>query len=141
MKIEELIKKYLSWFKTDTNSVEQLRLANKEKGREWCYKALGYDKNLTLKDYQTFFNRKEQNDEYVKRHNVKDIPSKKPHAWYQTDINMIYSFHKCFAMRNATRLQYYRNDLSQKGKRTSTAVNQAIGKYQVMRDNAEKEPQ
>ena len=44
-------------------------------------------------------------------------------------------------MRNATRLQYYRNDLSQKGKRTSTAVNQAIGKYQVMRDNAEKEPQ
>lgn len=137
MKIEELFKKYLAWFMKESDSIEQLRLKNDEKGRKWCYKPLEYDKDLTLEEYQTFFDRKKQNDEYAERFKEDDIPAKKAFAFYQTEINLIYSFHKCFAMRNMSRLQYYRNDLSQKGVRVPSAVRNAMGKYKLMRESAE----
>jgi hypothetical protein len=134
MKVEDLIKKYHKW--TDANV--KSRLTNAENGREWVYKNLEYTDDLTTKKYQDFFDRNDQNEEYHKRFINRNVPSKKPHGWYQNEINMIYGFHKCFAMRNATRLQYYRNDLSQKGARNLTAVNHAIGKFLFYKEHAEK---
>lgn len=136
MKIEELLRNYNQW----ATDVVNLRLDNKEKSRDWLYKQLGLTYTPELKKLQEFFDRTAQNEEYVKRYNEESIPAKKPHAWYQTEINMIYSFHKCFAMRYNTRLQYYRNDMSQKGKRNITAINQALAKFMLLRDMAEKEP-
>jgi len=135
MRIEELIKKFHAWIIED---VVKPRMENKEMGRNWAYAELGYTKELSTADYQSFFERGNLNDEYVRRYLQQFIPTKQAHAMLQPEINMIYSFHKCFAMRNATRLQYYRNDLSQKAKRNLTAVNQAIGKFKVMRNIAER---
>ena len=74
MKIEDLIKKFISWIsEQDDNSVVKLRLDNKEKAREWVYKALEYDKELTLKEFQDFFDRDEQNQEYKTRYEERNI--------------------------------------------------------------------
>lgn len=135
MQIEDLISDFLTW---STNTVVQTRLANAENGYGWLYKDINYTDDLSVENYQKFFDRTSQNEEYVKNYNVQDNSSKQPYAWLQNEINMIYSFHKCFAMRNATRLQYYRNDLSQKGARTSSAINIAIGKYLHKKEQAEQ---
>ncbi len=129
------MKGFLKWTK---ETVVQKRLDNNENGYDWVYKDIKYDKKLAIKEYQDFFDRKDQNKEYKLRYQ-EDMPSnKKQYAWYQNEINMIYSFHKCFAMRNQTRLQYYRHDLSQKGKRTRYSTNTAIGKFQAFRELAEE---
>lgn len=138
--LKDLVDKYLEWAADGDNSVVKLRLGNDEKGREWFYKILEYDKNYTTKDYQEFFDRSKLNKEYEERYASEDIPNKKPHSWYQTDINGVYSFHKCFAMRNVSRLQYYRQDLSQKGQRNKAALNNALGKFQYLKDLAEQNP-
>lgn len=134
MKFKELIKKFLDWCKEE---VVQKRIQNDEKGYDWVYKKLGYDKELEVSAYQQFFDRKEHNQKYEQRYNEKNIPSKKPYGWIQTEINLIYSFHKCFAMRNQTRLQLYRNDLSQKGKRTKNSTYASVGKFESLKEKAE----
>lgn len=135
MKIKELFKKYLSWAK---ESVVEPRVQNKEEGYDWVYKKLGFDKELKVKDYQQFFDRKELNQQYKQRYEEINPSAKKPYCWYQTEINLIYSFHKCFAMRNQTRLQGYRNDLAQKGKRTRYATNASLGKFEFLKELGEE---
>lgn len=134
MKIEELILDY----QNHISDLVDLRKKNEEKGYEWVYKGIKYDDTLDLLAFQKFFDRKEQNDEYVKRYKETSVPDKLPTAMLQNEINMIYSFHKCFAMRNHTRLQYYRNDLSQKGHRIKSMLHTAMGYYLQYRDQIEK---
>ena len=64
--------------------------------------------------------------------------NKKAFAWFQKEINLIYAFHKCFALRNRTRLQSYRDDLAQKGARNKGALYNAIGKFLAYKELAEK---
>lgn len=135
MKVEQLIKGILKWFKED---VVDLRVKNEENSRKWAYESLGYTAPLNVKAYQDFFERDDQNKKYRERYETTDIPARLPYAWFQTEINTIYSYHKCFAMRNNTRLQYYRHDLSQKGARVLSTVNQALGKFQQKRNSSEK---
>lgn len=134
MKANELFEKFKKWA---VDTIVKKRVDNDEAGYDWAYKSLGYDKDLKTKDYQEFFDRKELNAEFKKRFEEPAVGSKKQYSWYQSEINLIYSFHKCFAMRNQTRLQYYRHDLSQKGKRTDAATNIALGKLKFFRDQAE----
>ena len=134
MKAKDLFEKLRKWTK---ESVVEKRVRNDEDGYDWVYKSLEYDKELKIEDYQLFFSRKDLNTEYALRYNEKTPNARKQYAWYQNEINLIYSFHKCFAMRNQTRLQYYRHDLSQKGKRTRAAMNIALGKLSFLRDQAE----
>ena len=137
---EKLIFKYIDWTVDADNSVVKLRLKNEEKGRDWFYKTLDYDKDYTTKDCQEFFDRTKLNDTYSERYLSTDIPNKKPHSWYQKDINCVYSFHKCFAMRNVSRLQYYRQDLSQKGQRNKAALLNSLAKFAHLKDSAEQNP-
>lgn len=134
MKVEELMQKFLDWAKDD---VVEKRLQNSEVGRDWLYKTLEFDEEITLESMQNFFDRNEQNAEYKTRYVEQNVNAKQAYGWLQNEINMIYSFHKCFAMRNQSRLQYYRHDLSQKGARTRSAVNIALGKFLKKRDIAE----
>ena len=134
MKAKELFEKFRKWMKEE---VVEKRVQNDEVGYNWVYKALEYDKELKTKDYQQFFDRKELNSEYKSRYEEKSPKSKKQYAWMQNEINIIYSFHKCFAMRNQTRLQYYRHDLSQKGKRTRAALNIALGRLKFLKEQSE----
>lgn len=134
MKIEDLINDYLKWTK---ETIVQKRLDNGEQGYGWVYKDINFQGPISLDQFQTFFDRTDQNSEYKEKYGEEEIQSKKPYSWLQTEINMIYSFHKCFAMRNATRLQYYRNDLSQKGVRNRSAINIGLGKYMHKKEQAE----
>jgi hypothetical protein len=136
MDIKDLYKDYLKWAK---ESVVDQRVKNGESGYGWLYKSLGYSDELTLEKFQKFFDRKDKNSEYKSNYKQGGIAGKKSYAWLQNEINMIYSFHKSFAMRNQTRLQLYRNDLSQKGARMSSAVNIGLGKFLHKKDEADKD--
>jgi hypothetical protein len=136
MKIKELLKKFLSW---QSEAVVDNRVANNETGYGWVSKGIGYDKDLNVVGYQEFFDRQDLNDEYAQRYEEQDIRSKKPYVYHQNEINLIYSFHKCFAMRNHSRLQYYKNDLIQKGARTKSAINIGLGKLEQRKEKVEKD--
>jgi len=136
MKAIELFKNFQKWAKG--NITDKYRIENKEMGYQWVYKDLGYTDKLGLEQFQKFFDRKKQNETYVERYNNTDLPSRKSYMWQQNEINMIYSFHKCFAMRNMTRLQYYRNDMSQKGARTHSATNIALAKFLYLSEIQDK---
>lgn len=135
MKAKELFKKFVKWFST---TVVDARLDNEEKGYDWAYKDIEYKEKLQVEQYQKFFDRQEHNTKYKQRYEDTNPSSKKPYCWYETEINLIYSFHKCFAMRNQTRLQAYRNDLSQKGKRTKFSVNASLGKFEFLKELGEE---
>jgi|GEM_PF-6748402 len=135
MKIEELIQKYQEHIK----DLVEKRVKNDEKGYTWLYKGLQFAEKLGLEGFRTFFDRKDLNNEYKKRFEQKEPKGKKAHAWFQQEINLIYSFHKCFALRNRTRLQSYRDDLAQKGARNKASINNAIGKFLAYKDFAEKD--
>ena len=136
MRIKELVKKFHTWAKDQL--IDTHRVKNEEVGYNWVYKDLKYDDDLNIKAYQKFFDRAQLNAEYGKRYKVEDIPAKQQHAHYGAEISMIASFHKCFAMRNQTRLQYYRNDMSQKGARAFSAVNIALGKHLYLFEHADQ---
>lgn len=135
MKAKTLFKDFLSWY---DKVIVPARLQNKEEGYDWVYKSINYNKELTIKDYQDFFDRQDLNSEYKSRYLETSLPSKKPYGWFQVEISLIYSFHKCFAMRNQTRLQHYRHDLAQKGKRTLYAARVALGKFEHLKDKSEE---
>ena len=134
MKIDELIKKYQEHAK----ELVENRVQNKEKGYTWVYKGINYEQELKLKEFQNFFERKGLNSEYKTRYQEKSLPGKKASAWFQNEINLIYSFHKCFALRNRTRLQSYRDDLAQKGARVKASLNLSIGKFLAYKNLAEQ---
>jgi hypothetical protein len=134
MIITDLLNSVIDWFK----NVTKLRLENKEVGYSWVYKDIGYNLEPTVENHQKFFDRKDQNDEYLKQYNQIDITVKKPYIQDQVEINAIAGFHKCFAMRYNSRLQYYRNDLSQKGARTQSALIIDLGKMAYNRKFYEK---
>ena len=120
--LTDLINEHQRW----TGTVGELRLLNSANGYQWCAKGIGYtNRTLTLADYKRFFDRSDLNDKWLSRYNQESLKARKPYAWLQIEIDQIYSFHKCFAMRHQTRLQYYRHDLSQKLKRTKASVDQA----------------
>lgn len=130
----ELIGKFVNWL----SGVTKKKVENQEDGYTWTYKDIEYDKELKIKDYQDFFDRKELNKEYKENYNIKELDKRKPYLWHQAEINIVAGFHKGFAMRNQTRLQYYRHDLSQKGARTLSSINISLGRLAFAKDNANK---
>lgn len=135
MKLKDLFKDFLTWFKDD---IVKKRIDNKEDGYTWVAKSLKYTDELELKKFQDFFDRKELNSDYKQKVEEKDISKKKAYAAIQTEVNLIYSFHKGFAIRNQTRLQAYRNDLSVKGKRGMSAINIGLGKFEAFKKTLEE---
>lgn len=68
------------------------------------------------------FNRDEANAIYVKNYTSKDLKTKQPGTTLQRDINATYSLHRSFVARHKTRMQTYRDDLSNKGKRIPYSI-------------------
>lgn len=135
MKIKDLMKDFLTWFKDD---IVKKRVDNKEDGYTWVAKSLKYTDELILKKFQDFFDRKDLNSDYKQKAEETNIASKKAYAAIQTEINLIYSFHKGFAIRNQTRLQAYRNDLAMKGKRAMSTINIGVGKFEYFKKTLEE---
>lgn len=134
MNIDELIPLFQSW----QEKLVELRLKNDENGRQWLNTAIGFSEPLTYDNIAKFFDRQVLNDEYVKRYEETDPNSKLPHTYVQAEIDIIYSFHKSFALRHKHRLGYYRDDLSQKGVHTHTAIEHGYATFKAQRDIAEK---
>ncbi len=70
----------------------------------------------------TLFDRKEANATFVKVYESNVLDEKKPLVTLHKDIDATYSMHRCFAVRHKTRMQLYRDDLSNKGKRLRMSV-------------------
>ena len=64
MKLKDLFKDFLTWFKDD---IVKKRIDNKEDGYTWVAKSLKYTDELELKKFQDFFDRKELNSDYKQK--------------------------------------------------------------------------
>lgn len=135
MKLKDLFKNILNWAK---DKVVTARVENTDSGYSWFYKSLSYDQEAGYKEAQTFFDRTEANEQYIKDYKETNVKNKKAYGWNQAEINLIAGVHKCFVTRYQTRLQCYRNDLSMKGARMRSSVNIALGKLEARKKAAEK---
>lgn len=128
MDIDELLEKYKKWVET----LVEHRVENDEEGYRWVVADFSPE-DLKYTTFFDLFERDDLNEKYTTNYKL-PAESKESYAFQQQEINMINSFHKGFAMRHKTRLQYYRNDLSQKDVHTYTAVNNAVGKFKAHSD-------
>jgi hypothetical protein len=91
-------------------------------GRPWFIQSIGYTLNLYLKNLQTVTDRTQLNTDIANRAAIKDVNSKQGISAKRVELAQLYSFQKCFVARHKTRLQYYRDDLAQKGYRNLYAL-------------------
>lgn len=121
-----------------TKTIVQKRLSNDADGREWALKKLDYSQDLKIQQLKEHVRRDSQNGEYVGRYEIKDSKSRKGISALKVEISALYSFSKCFVQRYKGRMHYYRDDLSQKGKRNMTMVGKAIGLWEEFKENLDQ---
>ena len=131
--LKELLDKLKVWFEKDIPSA---RIDEKDsKGRKWILKALDYSDPLTLEKLKEFTDRSNLNSEFKERFKEKDPQSRKGISALKVEISALYSFNKCFVQRYKGRMHYYRDDLSQKGKRNMRTVSQAFTLFSEFKKN------
>jgi hypothetical protein len=119
-------------------TIVKKRMSNDGDGREWALKKLDYSQQLKLEQLKEHVKRDTQNGDYAGRYEVKDSKSRKGISALKVEISALYSFSKCFVQRYKGRMHYYRDDLSQKGKRNMTMVGKAIGLWEEFKENLDK---
>ena len=125
-----LINGFVQWF---TTTIPTGRLAgDSNPTRIWYTKALGYKLGFDQSSLQTVTDRTALNAEIIARNAIQDVNKKQGIQALKTEIDNMYSFQKCFVARHRTRLQYYRDDLSQKGYRNMYAVNLSADNLQLL---------
>jgi hypothetical protein len=123
MTVSEYIEKFEDWQQTVVDSLS--------KDRKWC--TLDVEK-LDKESVDTAFNTDEQEEAYLK--GIENGEKQEPYAFLQLDSDVIFSFHKCFTMRHKTRLQNYRDDLSNKDTRVKMALRLGKAKYDLVQSIA-----
>lgn len=136
MEFKGLMEKFLVWL---SKTVAQARVKNDEVGYGWVYKDLEFAKEPKVEEFQKFFERDDLNTEYKTRYAETSTKEKKPYVYIQNEINLLYSFQKCFGMRYATRLQTYRNDLSMKGARVPSLINYGVANLEFRKEHFEQD--
>ena len=121
-----------------TDTIVESRMSNDGNGREWALKKLDYSQQLKLEQLKEHVKRDSQNGQYVGRYKVKDAKSRKGISALKVEISALYSFSKCFVQRYKGRMHYYRDDLSQKGKRNMTMVGKAVGLWEEFKENLDQ---
>lgn len=116
-------------------TITEKRLSNDGDGRKWALDVLGYTDQLKTKQLKEFVSRDEQNGKYVGRYDIKEPKSRKGISAIKVEISALHSFNRCFVQRYKGRMHYYRDDLSQKGKRNMTQVGKAIGLWEAFESN------
>jgi hypothetical protein len=109
-------------------------------GRPWFIQSIGYTKNLLLSNLQTITNRTELNtgaNGVVNRLAVSDVNSKQGVSALRIEIAQLYSFQKCFVARHKCRLQYYRDDLTQKTYRNMYAMQLSYDNFTLLQSNCD----
>jgi hypothetical protein len=131
--LEELLKLLKTWIQEQIpRSREE---ANDALGRKWICKSLGYAKSFKLKDLQEATDRQELNALYVERFAEKDPKQRKGISALKTEISALYEFQKCFTSRYKGRMHFYRDDLSQKGKRNMSTVGRTYALFKEFKKN------
>jgi hypothetical protein len=133
--LKELLNTIKSWYETDIPQSRTIGLdAN---GRNWFLDSIGWDKTLKLKDLRKATDRKELNSDYVTKFKETDPKAKKGVSAIKLEISQLHSFNKCFVQRYKSRLQYYKDDLSQKSSRTLYNVGQSMAIFTEFKQNLE----
>jgi hypothetical protein len=120
--------------------IPERRLKNDADGRRWLLKSIDYSKDNTLKlaDLREVTDRTDLNDSYIQRSKIKEEKARLGLSAIKTEISALYSFNKCFVQRFKGRLHYYRDDLSQKGKRNMRAVAQSMALFGEFKKNLDR---
>ena len=132
-KLATLLKKTATWLESEIPDARVKE--NDSTGRRWYIKSIGYSKTLKIEDLKTITDRGTLNSEFVKRYKDTDAKTRKGVSALKTEISALYSFSKCFVQRYKGRMHFYRDDLSQKGTRTVTAVGQSSGLLEELKNN------
>lgn len=127
MRAKELISEFQKW---------AIDAATLRVERPWC--TFGMTAPFTADQIAAYFDRSELVDKYVAQYNEIDPSKKRAHSFFQTEINLIYGFHKAFVGRHRTRMQTYRDDAAQKAFHCRRAVTKAFTKFSDIASRAEQ---
>lgn len=130
--LDELFQAMAPWFE---EKIPERRLENDVAGRVWFLKAVNYTDKLILRDLREVTDREDLNKEYVERYLEEDAKKRKGVSALKVEISGLYSFTKSFVQRYKGRMHFYRDDLSQKGKRNMCNVGLAAGLLHTFREN------
>jgi hypothetical protein len=134
-KLEQLCEKLNTLF---VDKIVQRRLSNDQQGRVWALKELDYSGPLKLESLKEHVERDSLNSQFVSRYMQKDVKARKGISALKVEISALYSFSKCFVQRYKGRMHFYRDDLSQKGKRTMREVGKALGLFKEFKQNLDQ---
>lgn len=112
------------------------RLENKD--RIWALKAFEFDQELTQENLRKFVDLSKLDKEIVKRMQELDNSKRKQTLTMKYELSQMYSFLKCLVERHKTRIQYYRDDLSNKGVRIPLMLGASQDSLENLRDNLEQ---
>ena len=129
-KLGEDLNKYFKDQITDTRVN-----SNDKRGRKWFLKSIDYKGKLTLKALRGLTKRSELNAKYLSRYAIKDIKARQGISAIKQEISALYSFNRSATQRYKGRLHHYRDDLSQKGARTTISLAKAINLFSIFKDN------
>ena len=114
---ESLLKAVDTWFVDVTKSWLEY------KTRPWML--FGLTKTPSFQSVVELFDRSKLNQDIES--GLKDAKPKE--AAKRLDVDLIFGTHKCFALRHRTRIQYIRDDLSQKGGHVKGSLYVAAANY------------
>lgn len=127
--VTDLFNQQIVWFQTD---IPPDRLKGDSTGRQWYLQAIGYTENLQFSNLNTITNRNTLNDTIANKIQIQDVNQKQGICADKVELAQLYSFQKSVIAREKTRLQYYRDDMSQKGKRNMYTVKLSYGEFALM---------
>jgi hypothetical protein len=129
--LDDLLKGVRDWFQVN---IPDSRTKTSTQ-RQWFITAMKWDKTLKLADLRKATDRTQLNTDYTTRFDEEDVKARKGISAIKIEISQLYSYNKCFVQRYKTRLQYYRDDLSQKGARNMYNTWQSHAEFQELKQN------
>lgn len=129
--IEKLFKKIKIWFETD---IPTRRLTIDTPGRLWYTDSVGWGEDFKMEPLRKATDRQGLNAEYVARFK-EDMPKpRKGISALKLEISQLYSFNKGWVQRYKSRMQYYKDDLSQKKYRNMFCVWQSFAQFKKFKE-------
>lgn len=130
-KLEQLLEKIKVWFEKD---IPPRRLQNDKPGRLWYTDSVGWGEDFKLEPLRKATDREGLNSEYVTRFKEEKPNARKGISALKLEISQLYSFNKCWVQRYKSRMQYYKDDLSQKRYRNMYNVWQSFAVFKTFKD-------
>lgn len=118
---EKIIDQFTSWF----DVTNKTKLLPNENVRTWFLLPTEITE-YTREAIWAYFERTGLNQDYVQRKNSGQAQA---YSYQQTQISLIAATQKSFVIRHKNRMQFYRDDCSQKIRNTG-AVNQSSAEFQ-----------